>query len=106
MMPNVYAIPFDVVVDRLIDNRTIDQKIHDSLASCIILQELKLEVGHPGYSQMYPPQHVRRVHLTDGYTHVVHFLDTHDYENDTTGYTEYVARKLVMMFAEQRYLRK
>ena len=96
---------FDAFVGLMVDERTIDQKIYDALARHIKLSGLTLEVKQPS-DPLIPPNHIRHVHLTDGHTHAVLQFSVDEYEYMPEEYTAHIAHRLVMFFAEERYLRK
>lgn len=97
---------FDAIALLLDKWRDIDQQIHDALAKRIRLDGLTLTVGSFDDGILRPPQHVRRVELTDGYTHVVAELVVENFLEDREGYSNHIASRLVMMFAKERYLIK
>lgn len=91
----------------LIDDRTIDQKIYDALKRRIHLHGMTLEVRPSIASLVYPPQHVREVRLFDAYAGAgMYYVEIDSFENDPDGYMDYVAEKLIDIFARERYLIK
>lgn len=99
-------LPFDVVTLLLDGQRDIDQRIRDALVRRIRLYGLTLTVGAFGDSLMYPPQHVRKVELTDGYAHVEFRVVVEDFLRDQEKYINHLAERMVVMFARERHLIK